>query len=784
MTNLLWPVWLDDIWAKSPEEEGKSGESLARHTWQVLKSLSDMIRLRPYLPEKMGFPGLWHSLFWACFLHDLGKSARGFQSMLREGSRWPHRHEVLSLAFFPFLEGTFSREEYLCTAAAVAYHHRDSHEISLLYSGLGSCSLDVMDSLVDEVDDGVLKGLWSWLADFSPMWINALNLSSAGVRPPVIAPLEKFLALFRTEGSHNLWGCLKNIQRWEREMNRSGIETLKIVSLALRGHINTCDYTASAHAGSLLQTPIHSPGELLTRWGLSEHDLYPHQKACLETKGSTVLIAPTGSGKTESALLWACSQVCGDKPPPRLFYTLPYQASMNAMYDRLNINNFPGLVGLEHSRSTLALYRRYMDDNYDRQQALRLARWTGNLSRLHYFPVRVLSPYQILKGAYRLKGYEALLTDFLGAIFIFDEIHAYEVKRLAAILAMVKYLRENLDAHFFVMSATLPDLLLDRLTEVLGLSTKIKAIPELFSMFQRHRLFVREGDLLQEKWLNRISREALEGKSVLVCCNTVKRAQQAYSEMFRRLKGESEVVLLHGRFTGRDRLVKEKEVQAYSGSRSALRRPVVLVATQVVEVSLDIDLDVIYTDPAPLEALVQRFGRINRRRLKKWAPVYVFSEPSDGQKIYERVLVQKSLEVLKKNSDKMIDESEISGWLNTIYQGEISQNWNETYRNSYEIFEAACLRNMRAFDTNESLEEMFYKAFDSIEVLPVCLENEYRTLILDNPLEASQLLVPLSWRQFSNLRRKGMAGDGKYGYVKVVDMPYDPELGLQFTYNL
>ena len=71
--------------------------------------------------------------------------------------------------------------------------------------------------------------------------------------------------------------------------------------------------------------------------------------------------------------------------------------------------------------------------------------------------------------------------------------------------------------------------------------------------------------------------------------------------------------LLHGRFNMRDRSEKEQIIRNATGSKSDARRPIVLVATQAVEVSLDIDLDTIYTEPAPLEALVQRFGRINRR---------------------------------------------------------------------------------------------------------------------------------------------------------------------------
>ena len=95
-----WPEWLDDVWAKSAiKGAGSQPESLAQHTWEVISRLSEFIRLRPDLPESLGVPRLWQILFWAAFLHDFGKATSGFQTRLRGGERWPHRHEVISLAF-------------------------------------------------------------------------------------------------------------------------------------------------------------------------------------------------------------------------------------------------------------------------------------------------------------------------------------------------------------------------------------------------------------------------------------------------------------------------------------------------------------------------------------------------------------------------------------------------------------------------------------------------------------------------------------------------------------
>ncbi|HPL29238.1 MAG TPA: CRISPR-associated helicase Cas3', partial [Anaerolineae bacterium] len=534
-----------------------------------------------------------------------------------------------------------------------------------------------------------------------------------------------------------------------------------------------------AHTREAPVPMLARPADLLARLQIEPRRLYAHQQACAQTRGSAVLVAPTGSGKTEAALLWACAQAT-ETPVPRLLYALPYQASMNAMYDRLRARAFPGQVGLEHSRSTLALYRRWLQEDYTPRRAAIEARSANNLAHLNYYPVRVLSPYQILKAPYRLRGYEELLSDLFQAAFIFDEIHAYEADRLAIILATARHLREQFGATFFVMSATLPGLLQTRLAHALGEYTQVRATPDLFAQFHRHELHLLDGDLRMDRYLERIAADAAQGHSVLVCCNTVGRAQQVYDELCRYLPDHAERLLLHGGFNGRDRLEKENAVRAATGSQSSERRPIVLVATQVVEVSLDIDLDVIFTDPAPLEALIQRFGRINRRRKSKSAAVFVFSEPSDGQGVYEEDLVRATLAVLVENSGHIIDEEAISGWLDAVYQGAIAERWNHVYDAAYEEFERACLRTLRAFGSDRGLEELFYRAFDGIEVLPACLEAEYQRLMeAGEPLEASLLPVSIRWGRFCRLRREGkVREEHEPGSPRVVAADYGSELGL------
>lgn len=789
--DLLWPDWLDDIWAKSPAPGQSKGESLAQHTWGVLSRLIDMLRLRPALGTSQGFPGLPRCMFWACFLHDWGKAARGFQVSLRNGPRWRHRHEIVSLVFVDWIAPCLPEDERRWVAAAIASHHRDRDDIELLYPVMEDPEEDPLRVPLSELEPETLLGLHRWLVDCVPSWVERLDATGLGIDVSRVLDARAAIEAITRSGLARARRWLGEYRRLSKELDRDTGGGLPVAAIALRGHMTTSDYTASAHTGDL-PAPVLGRGDICKRLELVREQIYRHQTCSLETEGSAILVAPTGSGKTESALLWAHGQAARGAGGvgrrwmvgcPRLFYMLPYQASMNAMYDRLQ-RSFPGQVGLEHSRSALALYRSLLDQEYSPAAAARMARWERNLAQLHYYPMRVLSPYQMLKGPFRLKGYEALLTDFLNALCVLDEIHAYEPGRLALILATVGYLAQHYGTRFFVMSATLPELVAARVKEVLGECATLRATPELFARFRRHRLHLEDGDLLEEG-LPEVERIAREGQSVLACCNTVRRAQLAYEMLRDRLAGVVPVVLLHGRFNGRDRLDKERTVRRCTGAKSQERRPIVLVATQVVEVSLDIDLDVLYTDPAPLEALVQRFGRINRRgKASNLAPLHVFTRPDDGQHVYHADLVRAALRVLQRSDGQAIDEEAVSDWLNQVYAGDIGASWTKEYQTSYGQFVRGPIAGLRPFQSDDALEEQFYRAFDGVEVLPAELEPEFSRLMDEEPLKATELLVPMAFGQFASLRSRGKvvdAGDRPKGWPRVVEVEYSSEQGLRIA---
>ena len=781
-----WPTWMDGedgLWAKSAEKgAGNRPETLAQHTWYVVERLADFIQLRPELPQTLGVPRLWHILYWAAFLHDFGKAASGFQARLRGGEKWPHRHEVFSLAFLDWLEGDLSDDERLWIAAAIVAHHRDASEIAEKYPPAeDEDEEDQVAERLAEFDRTTIQNLWQWLADCGAVWIADLGLDKLGVQPQRVKAEAQAIGQVEQNGAKRVYHWLKRYRHFVKNLRQSDDRTLIIGTLALRGYLINADHSASAHAKSLPKVSFQSD-QILISTGIQPDTIYTHQKIAGETVGSALLVAPTGSGKTEAALLWVAHQAKVTGNLPRLFYTLPYQASMNSMKLRLEPTFGKDEVDLQHGRGLLALYRMLLQREYDPITAARQAKWIRNLGKLNYPPVRVFSPYQMLKGMYRLTGYEALLSDYHNAAFIFDEIHAYEPTRLAMILKTIEYLHKNFNARFLIMSATFPSLIKTQLVQLLDQPAEIYAEQALFDQFQRHRLVLLDGELLSEQGLQRIVDDARTGKSVLVVCNLVDRAQEVYQQLGARLaKDQITVELLHGRFNMRDRGKKEEIIRSATGSKSSARRPIVLVATQAVEVSLDIDLDTIYTDPAPLEALVQRFGRINRRRKQKsLALVHVYRQPDDGQKIYDQALVQRTLQILERENARPINEGAIGIWLDEIYQGEIAAQWQKEFTHHATEFEATCIRPLRAFESDPSLEDRFDQLFDGLEVLPEPLYKEYFEKRESEPIAANELLVPIALRRYHALCNQGKILPREKHWPYIVKAHYSENEGMTF----
>lgn len=790
--------WVD-LWAKSPPTGGSCGESLVDHTRQVLSRIVALRERAPFLSSLCKQPRLWHRMALAVALHDMGKVDPRFQQMLRDPQRpaggrpgYDQRHEIVSLAWLDWLLGHGPAQDRTFIAAAIASHHRDYSQITRKYN-LGNVYAPTrnIEDLIEPIPSETFAQACSmFLECILPVLETSRLLETDWSRPSRIdVAVRHEAAITSIKSALRSWEC------WYGDMETGGSDSI-IAGHVTRGLILLADHAGSAGVEFGRLPLLSLPREMATRLSPeAPHVFYPHQDESAEVRGHALLVAPTGGGKTEAALRWAARQLEHGEGNPPLFYVLPFKASMNAMRDRL-VRGFAdnkdrptadeqNAVALQHSSALQVLYHQLMNREYSPDQAAWLARRQGNLARLHATPVRVLSPFQLLRAAYQLKGHEAIWTDAAGGLFIFDEIHAYEPPLLGRILEMLRFLVERLGAKAFVMTATMPRTVKDRVQSILGSPAIIRAKDETFERFRRHTLRLRDAGLLEGSTVHEIVRRSRNDEAVLCVATTVKRAQELRTRLQRELGESAQVDLLHSRFTGEDRNRKEGALRQLVGTRQGKRdRRVVLVATQVVEVSLDVDFDVLFSDPAPLECLVQRFGRVNRSLRANACDVVVCTQIPDRSPVYSEYLVNAAIEALRPADGQIIDERDVQAWIDRVYDRYYGQWHERTMREAAADFQRNVLDKMLPFDSQDDLEELFYQQFEGAEVLPKSKVERYRALRQEQPFLAAGQLVPVSRDQLSRFRREGRIVPPKETEWRewqpiVVDVPYDADVGLQ-----
>ncbi|HEU5366355.1 MAG TPA: CRISPR-associated helicase Cas3', partial [Hanamia sp.] len=303
----------------------------------------------------------------------------------------------------------------------------------------------------------------------------------------------------------------------------------------------------------------------------------------------------------------------------------------------------------------------------------------------------------------------------------------------------------------------------------------------LYNSFRRHKIVLKEG--LLSNSLDEIKQQLQAGKKVLVVCNTVKSSQAIFQALKTTIKN-NEAVLLHGSFTGKDRSKKEKDLMTDDVK--------LLVGTQAIEVSLDIDYDIIYSEPAPIDALIQRFGRVNRRREKGICECIIFKEhhPED-EYIYNPETVDKTLnafEAIATTNDGVIDEALLQTSIDNVYQ-DWRADEKKKFDNQYRYLKEA-LQSLSPMFKNKHTEEDFYRQFDGIKILPQCNKTEYEKHLSDTDFvnaESEKVQIRkgrfVGWLKSDNIRRQSFAfSKGRKVDVEryfITNKKYSPELGLR-----
>ena len=504
-----------------------------------------------------------------------------------------------------------------------------------------------------------------------------------------------------------------------------------------------------------------------------------------------ILHAPTGSGKTEAALNWVFAN---QTPNSRVFYLLPYTASINAMVSRLQKHYNEEVVTALHSKTLDFFYEQisqeYSNDEKDYQKIEQEAKNKKSLSKELFYPVKVATLHQILKTSLKGKGWEFSLFDCKNALFIIDEFHTYDALLTGMLLATVKLYRKLFNAKFFFLSATIPDFMLNLIIDeiydgdksILIRPDKTKEQDRIVLDRKRHQLYCMNGATIEDE-TDLIQSYLEDKKSILIIVNNVKTAQRLYKE----IKFEGSVQLLHSGFNKRDRTTIEKAIT----NEDISSRPQLLIATQAVEVSLDIDYDVAFIENAPIDALIQRFGRINRAGKKRitpidrdsnlhndTVPVYVFEKSIGNTRFYDKKVIEDTWMNLLQLNNGELGEDDLIRVCNNVYKdgyNEIQQKDFENGLNNSIIKEFE--EDWVAGHWRDWVEDILKNNNQKIEVLCFNLIEEYQAKVAERRfIEANQLLV-----QVYNYEAK-ISKHRKPGETFVaINLKYDPIIGYYST---
>lgn len=330
------------------------------------------------------------------------------------------------------------------------------------------------------------------------------------------------------------------------------------------------------------------------------------QKFCKDNISNNILvIGSTGIGKTEAATIWS--------DIGKTFFTLPIRTSINAIYDRIKFDIGYKDVGLLHSSAVDYLEEK--EDKFD----YHLYEQTKNLGNR----VIVCTIDQIFPFVFRYNGYEKIYATLAFSKVIIDEIQAYSPEITAIILKGIKMIND-IGGKFMIMTATLPRIYKDEL-EKMGIKFKFG---EFLKPIMRHKLSINDNSLDND--IENIINKASSSK-VLVILNTIDKANELYLKI--KEKNIENVNVLHSRFIKNDRSNKENSIINFSKERE---KTGIWITTQIVEASLDIDFDYLFTEMSTLDSLFQRCGRCYRsRKYEKNEPnIYVYNKNVSGIRIY------------------------------------------------------------------------------------------------------------------------------------------------------
>lgn len=550
-----------------------------------------------------------------------------------------------------------------------------------------------------------------------------------------------------------------------------------------KGMLNKFDYGASGDLTDVEISSDNATEKVSKAFSVEKYKFNECQKYMLEHKGDNIIvIASTGIGKTEAALLWQ-----GDC---KTFYTLPIKVAINAIYERIIAAHYyaDDKVAYLHSDTLSNMLAEESDAD--------LNKIFQNYSRIKdlSYPLTICTVDQLFTFVMKAFGTEILPATLSYSNIIIDEIQSYSPEILAFIIYGLSVITK-LGGKFCIMSATLPPCV-PTLLKKLDVDFKVPSAPfykisgNTHKPILRHNIDLADKDFDYDKIV-----EQGKDKKVLVIVNTVFRAQEVYNTLI--CKGAININLLHSRYRACDRKQKEASILNFATTIKSTEKSIqeltgIWVSTQIVEASLDIDFDILHTDMATGDSLLQRLGRCfrNRDNNSNLPNVFIYNTKYGVGSIYDKDIYLRSWDGLIKLGNGFFEEEAKYDYINSVYDVNAIQ-FTKYYKTIVETINH--LKNLLPGVFNKVESE---KRFRNINNVSLILRSDYETFLNEDKIARynsskkfdekfkiideirnKSIIVPQSCVKYSNKAKLWVSDAGIQGF-RVVDNIYNLEEGL------
>lgn len=496
------------------------------------------------------------------------------------------------------------------------------------------------------------------------------------------------------------------------------------VAVKVKGFLHICDYSASGgycseYPNDFLDGCMEN---IKKKWREQKPDADWNelQKFCREKSGENIIaVAQTGMGKTEAGFRWIGNN--------KGYFVLPLRTAINAIYDRVRKD----ILLNEKIDTRLSILHSESLEYYTGQ-------FTGDTDLLEYesrgkhlsMPLSISTLDQLFDFVMRYQTYEFKLATLSFSRIVIDEIQMYDPELLRYLITGLKYITE-MGGKVAVMTATLPPFIKDLLIQSVPFKTENIAVFTDDSL--RHHVEVRDRKINAEEigeFYIRSNRDRISSK-ILVVCNTIRKAQKIYGELREQLGETENIHILHSRFIRKDRAQLEHEIlnfgRTYDENGQIDCQSGIWISTSLVEASLDIDFDYLFTELLDLNSLFQRMGRCNRKGKKPTGqPNCIVYTRIDAEHLtgtthgfIDRTLFELSREALK-DGDGLITESRKIELLNKYFTTE--QVRSSDYYQKYES--ASWIEGIKPYQFQKNDVCMRNILSETVIPSPVYMQNQ------------------------------------------------------------